>query len=135
MGLPFEAQTAHSAIDALNVLRDLYARKAYTLPDRVTIRLGRAWRDAIDGYDRYKALLAFERTTLFALRVALCNGSLYMAILPSPRKLKNSVKAAQTRLPGPDEWRNVSPKDGCQPSSSFSSAAARSMRAQYSGSA
>lgn len=76
--LPFEAQTAHPVTDALQVLRGLYARKAYTLPDRVTIRLGRAWREAIDGYDRYKALSAFEWATLFALRVALRNGSVFV---------------------------------------------------------
>ena len=76
--LPFEAQTAHPVTDALQVLRDLYARKAYTLPDRVTIRLGRAWREAIDGYDRHKALSAFEWATLFALRVALRNGSVFV---------------------------------------------------------
>ena len=52
--------TTHPVINALDVLRDLYARKAYTLPDRIAIRLGRVWRDAIDGYDRHKALLAFE---------------------------------------------------------------------------
>jgi hypothetical protein len=76
--LPFEAQTAHPVTDALQVLRDLYARKAYTLPDRVTIRLGRAWREAIDGYDGHKALSAFEWATLFALRVALRNGSVFV---------------------------------------------------------
>src|SRR5260370_16539334 len=76
--LPFEAQTAHPVTDALQVLRGLYARKAYTLPDRVTIRLGRAWREAIDGYDRHKALSAFEWATLFALRIALGNGSVYV---------------------------------------------------------
>jgi hypothetical protein len=76
--LPFEAQTAHSVTDALQVLRGLYARKAYTLPDRITIRLGRAWREAIDGYDRHKALSAFEWATLFALRVALRNGSVFV---------------------------------------------------------
>jgi len=76
--LPFEAQTAHPVTDALQVLRGLYARKAYTLPDRVTVQLGRAWREAIDGYDRYKALSAFEWATLFALRVALRNGSVFV---------------------------------------------------------
>ena len=109
--LPFEAQTAHPVIDALNVLRDLYARKGYTLPDRVAIRLGRVWRDAIDGYDRYKALLAFEWATLFALRVALRNGSVYinhsfafrsqatLLIPPDERKAKRNHFYGHLKLP------------------------------------
>ena len=76
--LPFEAQTVHPVISALEVLRGIYARKCYTLPDGVAIRLGRAWREAIDSYDRYQALLAFEWATLFALRVALRNGSVFI---------------------------------------------------------
>jgi hypothetical protein len=78
--LPFEAQTDHSVINAFEVLRGIYARKSYTLPDHVAIRLGRAWREAIDSYDRYKALLAFECATLFALRVALRNGAALISV-------------------------------------------------------
>ncbi|ABO60166.1 transposase Tn3 family protein (plasmid) [Burkholderia vietnamiensis G4] len=95
--LPFEAQTAHPVIDALEVLCGLYARKAYTLPDRVTIRLGRAWREAIDGYDRYKALLAFEWATLFALRIALRNGSVYV-------EHSFAFRSQARMLIPPDEW-------------------------------
>ncbi|MBP0595262.1 hypothetical protein J8I87_37540 [Paraburkholderia sp. LEh10] len=75
--LPFEAQTVHPVISALQVLRGSYARKSYRLPDHVAIRLGRDWREAIDSCDPYKALLAFEWATLFALRVALRNGSVF----------------------------------------------------------
>lgn len=77
--LPFEAQTQHPVIDALNELRDLYAKKSHNeLPDSVGIHLGRVWRDVINGADRNKALVAFEWATLFALRVALRNGSVYV---------------------------------------------------------
>ncbi|MBU9546209.1 Tn3 family transposase [Burkholderia multivorans] len=75
---PFEAEGAHPVIDALSLLRVLYRRRAYLLPDGVNIRLGRAWREAIDGYDRLRAMVAFEWATLFALRVALRNGSVFI---------------------------------------------------------
>jgi len=44
------------------------------LPDRVTVRFGLPWRDAIDGYDRHKSLLAFvadERKQRHAADAAL----------------------------------------------------------------
>jgi TnpA family transposase len=96
--LPFEAQTEHPVITALEVLRGLYGRRAYTLPERVTIRLGRVWRDAIDGYDRYKAMLAFEWATLFALRVALRNGSVFI-------EHSFAFRSQAMLLIPPDEWK------------------------------
>ncbi len=77
--LPFSAQSAHPVIDALTVLQELYARKADSLPDHITIRLGRAWQPAMEEQDRQRALAAFEWGTLFALRVALRNGSVFLA--------------------------------------------------------
>jgi TnpA family transposase len=76
--LPFEAETTQPVLDAIVLLRGLYRRRAYLLPDGVNIRLGRAWREAIDGYDRIKAMVAFEWATLFSLRVALRNGSVFI---------------------------------------------------------
>ncbi|UBM07889.1 Tn3 family transposase [Cupriavidus metallidurans] len=76
--LPFAAQSAHPVIEAMEVLRKLYARRADWLPDNVTIRLGRAWQPALEGQDRKRALAAFEWGTLFALRVALRNGSVFL---------------------------------------------------------
>ncbi|WP_162071090.1 Tn3 family transposase [Burkholderia sp. THE68] len=76
--LPFEADSTQPVLDAIVLLRDLYRRHAYLLPDGLNIRLGRAWREAIDGFDRIKAMKAFEWATLFALRVALRNGSVYV---------------------------------------------------------
>jgi hypothetical protein len=58
--LPFEAETTHPVLDSIILLRGLYRRRAYLLPDGVSIRLGRPWREAIDGYDRIKAMVAFE---------------------------------------------------------------------------
>ena len=96
--LPFEAQTVHPVINALEVLRGIYARKSYTLPDHVAIRLGRAWREAIDSYDRYKALLAFEWATLFALRVALRNGSVFI-------DHSFAFRSQAMLLIPPDQWK------------------------------
>lgn len=76
--LPFEADSAHPVLDAIVLLRGLYRRHAYLLPDGVNIRLGRAWRESIDGYDRLKAMVAFEWAALFALRIALRNGTIFI---------------------------------------------------------
>lgn len=77
--LPFEAQTQHPVIDAIKELRGIYAQKSKPeLPATVNIKLGRVWRDAINGPDRSNALIAFEWATLSALRIALRNGSVYI---------------------------------------------------------
>ncbi|BBE10388.1 Transposase Tn3 family protein [Mycoavidus cysteinexigens] len=77
--LPFKSETQHPVIDAITVLRSLYSKNGgIELPNSVNIKLGRAWRNAINGYDRVNALHAFEWATLFALRLALRNGSGYV---------------------------------------------------------
>ncbi|MDT4798403.1 Tn3 family transposase ISBusp1 [compost metagenome] len=60
------------------MLRKLYARRTDWPPDRVVVRLGRAWQPALEGQDRQRALAAFEWGTLFALGVALRNGSVFL---------------------------------------------------------
>jgi len=57
----------------------LVDRLADSFPDHITIRLGRAWQPATEGQGRQRALAAFEWGTLFALRVALRNGSVFLA--------------------------------------------------------
>ncbi len=85
-------------IDAIILLRGLYRRHASLLPDRLNIRLGRAWREAIDGYDRFKAMIAFEWATLFALRVALRNGTIFI-------EHSFSFRSQTHMLIPPDEWQ------------------------------
>jgi hypothetical protein len=62
----------------MEILHNLYARKANWLPNRVAVRFGRAWQPVLEGQDRKRALAAFEWGTLFALRVALRNGSVFL---------------------------------------------------------
>ena len=76
--LPWQAQGEHPVVQALGLLRDLYARNKRHLPADVSIRLGPVWRDAITGYDRERAFRALEVATLFALRRALRNGSVWI---------------------------------------------------------
>nr|WP_175153569.1 hypothetical protein [Paraburkholderia ultramafica] len=78
LDLPFQAQAAHPVMDALVLLGKLYANKAVGLPPDTGIPLGRAWQRMIAGENRGDALIAFEWATLFALRVALRNGSVYV---------------------------------------------------------
>jgi len=77
-GLPLASDGEHPVAAALQVLRGVYAAKHRELPDVSRIDLGRRWREAIDDGDRRKALAAFEWATLFRLRVALRNGSVYL---------------------------------------------------------
>jgi hypothetical protein len=77
--LPWQATGNHPAIIALTTLRDLYARRARKLPDDVaTPSLGAIWRNTISGYDRDRAFRALEVATLFALRRAVRNGSVWI---------------------------------------------------------
>ncbi len=76
--LPLAAQGDHPVIQALEVLRNTYASRATSLITIPTIKLGNRWQKVIAGVDRQKALSAFEWATLFALRVALRNGSVYL---------------------------------------------------------
>nr|WP_326527807.1 Tn3 family transposase [Rhodoferax sp.] len=76
--LPLAAQGDHPVIQALDVLRNTYANRATSLITIPTIKLGNRWQKVIAGVDRQKALSAFEWATLFALRVALRNGSVYL---------------------------------------------------------
>jgi len=68
----------HPVIEALKVLRDVYASPTRELPPVARIELGRRWRDAIGDADRKQALSAFEWATLFKLRVSLRNGSVHL---------------------------------------------------------
>ena len=76
--LPLAAQADHPVIQALEVLRKTYAAHATSLATTPTIKLGNRWQKIIAGTDRKKALSAFEWATLFALRLALRNGSVYL---------------------------------------------------------
>jgi TnpA family transposase len=80
VALPFASETPHRLLDALAVLRELYGKDDVSngLPHEVQIDLGRPWHDLIHGQDRVNALRAFEWATLFGLRVALRNGSVYI---------------------------------------------------------
>ena len=98
LSLPFEAQTAHPVIESLALLRELYAGKSNELPPDTSIHLGKAWERMIESEDRSLALLAFEWATLFALRVALRNGSVFVAH-------SFEFRSQATLLIPDDEWQ------------------------------
>ena len=78
-GLAWQATGEHPVLDALDKLRALYAAGTKILPPEVTAaRLGLAWRQAIAKTDRERAFRALEVATLFALRRALRNGSVWI---------------------------------------------------------
>ena len=77
--LPWQAAGDHPAMNALTKLRDLYGQGARTLPDNIVgSGLGAVWRDAISSSDRERAFQALEVASLFALRRAVRNGSVWI---------------------------------------------------------
>lgn len=80
ISLPFEADGDHPVIEALALLRKIYANKPPRLPpDAQRINLGSRWKTSIAVEDPKKALAAFEWATLFKLRMSLRNGSIFVS--------------------------------------------------------
>jgi TnpA family transposase len=77
--LPWQAEEDSPVLAALKQLLQLYAEKARELPVEVSApRLGRVWSASIAGEDRDKAMRALEVATLFSLRRAVRNGSVWV---------------------------------------------------------
>jgi TnpA family transposase len=77
--LPWQATGEHPAIEYLAKLQGLYLKGSRKLPvDVVAPSLGRVWRAAISNPDRERAFQALEVATLFALRRAVRNGSVWI---------------------------------------------------------
>ena len=77
--LAFEGEPHAPLLMALSELRALYARRARQLPADIDASIAPRWAELIGGVDRQRALRAFEAATLFALRKALRNGSVWIA--------------------------------------------------------
>ena len=77
--LPWQATGEHPTIDALTKLSAYYASNIRKLPDGVVAPgLGKVWQAAISSPDRERAFRALEVATLFALRRAVRNGSVWI---------------------------------------------------------
>ena len=77
--LPWQASGEHPVLDALDKLRAQYRAGTKSLPaDVAAPRLGPAWREVIADADRERAFRALEVATLFALRRAMRNGSVWI---------------------------------------------------------
>ncbi len=77
--LPWQANSEHPVTTALTKLAHLYANKRRELPVEVIApRLGSVWSAAISGADRERAFRALEVATLFSLRRAVRNGSVWI---------------------------------------------------------
>lgn len=97
--LPFQSEVQHPVVDAIVLLRQIYNQPGQPiLPDGVDIKLGRVWREFIEGEDRVNALYAFEWGTLSALRMALRNGSVFI-------DHSFSFRSRSTLLISPEEWK------------------------------
>ncbi|MBK5207357.1 MAG: Tn3 family transposase [Polaromonas sp.] len=77
--LPWQANSEHPVTAALSQLTTLYAGRIRELPLEITAaRLGPVWSAAIAGDDRERAFRALEVATLFSLRRAVRNGSVWI---------------------------------------------------------
>ncbi len=77
--LPWQAEQDNPVLIALNQLLKLYADKVRELPIEISApKLGRVWSAAVVGDDRDKAMRALEVATLFSLRRAVRNGSVWV---------------------------------------------------------
>jgi len=77
--LPWQATGEHPAIESLAKLQAFYLKNSRKLPaDIVAPSLGRVWQAAISSPDRERAFQALEVATLFALRRAVRNGSVWI---------------------------------------------------------
>lgn len=97
--LPFESESQHPVVDAIHVLRGLYGPDGGNeLPFHTNIKIGRVWREIIQGEDRVAALRAFEWATISALRMALRNGSVFV-------NHSFSFRSRETMLISREEWK------------------------------
>ena len=70
---------AHPVFQALRELTTHYAGNERSLPQASALpELGAAWRTATNDENRQRAFIAFEMATVFALRRALRNGSIWI---------------------------------------------------------
>ena len=77
--LPWQADSEHPVTTALAQLAKLYCDKRRELPvEIIAPRLGPVWNAAIGGDDREHAFRALEVATLFSLRRAVRNGSIWI---------------------------------------------------------
>jgi TnpA family transposase len=77
--LPWQATGEHPAIENLAKLQAFYLKSSRKLPvDMVAPSLGRVWQASISSSDRERAFQALEVATLFALRRAVRNGSVWI---------------------------------------------------------
>lgn len=77
--LPWQATGEHPAIEYLAKLQALYLKGSRKLPVEVVApSLGMIWQVSISSPDRERAFQALEVATLFALRRAVRNGSVWI---------------------------------------------------------
>jgi len=93
--LPWQATGEHPTIDALTKLSAYYASNIRKLPDGVVAPgLGKVWQAAISSPDRERAFRALEVATLFALRRAVRNGSVWIEARMIPQLSATSIRQA-----------------------------------------
>lgn len=76
--LPLAGDEQAPLVRACAQLRDLYQRQVRALPVPCESSFAPRWTALVDQPDRQRALRAFEAATLFALRQALRNGSVWL---------------------------------------------------------
>lgn len=76
--LDLKAEDGNDYVTQVQYLQEIYARGFNVLPRNHGLKIGRAWRDLIEGEDRERALRAMEAMTLIGLRKALRSGAVFV---------------------------------------------------------
>ena len=75
--LPIDGAATEPVREAIETLRDIYAKKKTTLDPMLSLKVKPMWRDQVNDPDRERALRAFEAATLLDVRQALRRGTLW----------------------------------------------------------
>jgi hypothetical protein len=78
VGLPWQAAPENPVLEALQLLKELYAQGERSLPTETAIDFGRVWKALLADKDREQAFRALEVATLMSLRRAVRNGSVWI---------------------------------------------------------
>lgn len=76
--LELQGEKGNETLGLVQYLQDTYAEGHNELPMGHGQKIGRPWRDLIEGEDRERALRAMEAMTLVGLRKALRSGAVYV---------------------------------------------------------
>tara|TARA_R110002073_G_scaffold146502_1_gene299032 strand:+ start:10259 stop:13153 length:2895 start_codon:yes stop_codon:yes gene_type:complete len=78
LNFPLQFDATEPVAQAVNLMRDLYERKARALPKEANIDFAPSWSDVLGSEDRREALRGFEAALLQTLKVDIRRGAIWV---------------------------------------------------------